>query len=84
MIQKINSEVSVKLVYNLKEKKVYPEEVVWNERVYPIVKLGLHHTYKKGRTLYHVFSVVSKTLFFKLILNTDTLYWRLEQIADEY
>lgn len=84
MIQKINSEVSVKLTYNLKEKKVYPEEVIWNQRVYPIIKLGLHHTYRKGRTLYHVFSVISETLFFKLILNTDTLHWHLEQIADEY
>ncbi|MFH1971762.1 MAG: hypothetical protein ABIJ05_05285 [Patescibacteria group bacterium] len=84
MIQNIDSEVSVKLIYNSEEKKVYPEEIIWNERTYPIIKLGLHHTFKKGRTLYHVFSVVSKTLFFKLILNTDTLYWRLEQIADEY
>jgi len=84
MIQKINSEVSVKLVYNSKEKKVYPEEVIWNKRVYPIIKLGLHHTFKKGRTLYHVFSVISKTLFFKLILNTETLHWYLDQIADEY
>jgi len=84
MIQKINSEVSVKLTYSSKEKKVYPEEVIWNQRVYPIIKLGLHHTYKKGRTLYHVFSVISETIFFKLILNTDNLHWRLEQIADEY
>lgn len=84
MIQKIDSPVSVKLTYNSREKKVYPEEVIWNERTYPIIKLGLHHTFKKGRTLYHVFSVVSETLFFKLILNTDTLYWRLEQIADGY
>ena len=84
MIQNINSEVSVKLVYNSEEKAVYPEEIIWNKRVYPIIKLGLHHTFKKGRTLYHVFSVISETLFFKLVLNTDNLHWRLEQIADGY
>ena len=84
MIQKIDSEVSVKLTYNSKEKKVYPEEIIWNGRNYPFIKLGLHHTFKKGRSLYHVFSVISETLFFKLILNTETLHWRLEQIADEY
>lgn len=84
MIQKINSPISVEMFYNSKEKNSYPEKVIWNGRIYSIVKLGLHHSFKKGNVLYHVFSVVSKTLFFKLVLNTETLYWRLEQIADEY
>lgn len=84
MIQKIDSEVSVRLKYDSKIKKVYPEEIIWNSRVYPIVKLGLHHTFKKGRVLYHVFSVASETLFFRLVLHTETLHWRLEQIADGY
>ncbi|MBU0998229.1 hypothetical protein KJ570_01705 [Patescibacteria group bacterium] len=84
MIQKIDSPVSVKLVFDSKEKRVFPEEIIWNEKVYSIVKLGLHHTFKKGKVLYHAFSVTSKTLFFKLILNTETLHWNLEQIADEF
>jgi len=84
MIQKINSPISVEMFYDLKEKNIYPRKVVWNGRIYSIVKLGLHHSFKKGNVLYHVFSVVSKTLFFKLVLNTETLHWHLEQIADEY
>ena len=84
MIQKIDSPVSVKLVFDSIQKKVFPEEIFWNKRFYPIVKFGLHHTFKEGKVLYHVFSVSSKTLFFKLVLNTETLHWRLEQIADGY
>jgi hypothetical protein len=42
----------------------------------------LHHTFKSGRILFHVFSVASKSLFFRLVLNTDTLFWRLEEISD--
>jgi hypothetical protein len=42
----------------------------------------LHHTFRSGRTLFHVFSVASKSLFFRLVLNTDTLFWRLEEISD--
>ena len=68
MIQKINSPISVEMFYSSKEKNSYPEKVIWNGRIYPIVKLGLHHSFKKGNILYHVFSVVSKTLFFKLVL----------------
>jgi len=82
MIQKINVPVSVSLSYNSKKRRVFPKWVVWNGRFYPIIKVGLHHSYKKGRVLFHVFSVASKTLFFRLILNTETLHWKLEEISD--
>jgi len=84
MIQQIDSPVSVKLMFDSIKRKVYPEEVIWNKRLYPIVKFGLYHTFKEGKVLYHVFSVASDTLFFKLVLNTENLHWHLEQIADGY
>ena len=84
MIQHIDSPVSVKLFFDSTKRKVYPEEVIWNKRTYPIVKFGLHHSFKEGKVLYHVFSVASNTLFFKLVLNTENLHWHLEQIADGY
>jgi len=82
MIEKISAPVSVALTFDHKARKVYPKWVVWNGRLYPVLKIGLHHTYREGRNLYHVFSVVSKTLFFRLVLDTETLYWRLEEISD--
>lgn len=47
-----------------------------------IEKLGLHHTYRAGRTLYHVFSVASHDLFFRLVLDTDNLLWKLTEVSD--
>jgi hypothetical protein len=82
MIQKISLPVSVTLAFDHKEMKVFPKWVVWNNRSYPILKIGLHHTYREGRVLYHVFSVVSRNIFLRLVLNTETLYWRLDEIAD--
>lgn len=82
MIHKLNAPVSVKLVYDHQSRTVFPQEVSWEGRVYLIIKIGLHHTFRAGRTLYHVFSVASKTLFFRLVLDTDTLLWRLEEISD--
>jgi len=82
MFNKISEPVSVELFFNSQKKAVFPKSVTWNSRLYPIVKVGLHHSYRKGRTLYHVFSVISKTLFFRLVLNTDNLHWRLEEIND--
>ena len=82
MILRVNTPVSVNLSFDHRLSKVYLKSVVWEGRVYPVLKIGLHHTYRQGRTLYHVFSVVSKTLFFRLVLNTENLHWRLEEISD--
>ncbi|OGM75775.1 hypothetical protein A2382_00105 [Candidatus Woesebacteria bacterium RIFOXYB1_FULL_38_16] len=81
--QKISEPVSVSLSYNSQRQEVFPKWVVWHGRVYPILKVGLHHTYTQGKTLFHVFSVVSKSIFFRLELNTKTLHWRLESIAND-
>jgi hypothetical protein len=82
MIQKINAPISVNLVFNHQRRQVYPLSLIWDGRQYPVVKIGLHHTFRLGRTLFHVFSVASNSLFFRLVFDTDTLFWRLEQISD--
>lgn len=82
MIQKISSPVSVTLAYDHKKRRVFPKVVVWDGKIYRIDKIGLHHTFRTGTTLYHVFSVESPELFFRLVLDTDTLHWVLEEISD--
>lgn len=82
MIQKVSDSVSVTLSFNHKTNKVLPRGVIWKNRLYAVTKLGLHHTYREGRTLYHVFSVATPTLFFRLVLNTESLHWKLEEISD--
>jgi hypothetical protein len=82
MIEKVSVPVSVSLAFDSKKRKVVPKWVIWNGRLYSIAKVGLHHTFRRGRTLYHVFSVASKSLFFRLVLDTENLHWRLEEISD--
>jgi len=82
MVEKISAPVSVSLAFDHTKRKVYPKWLVWEGRLYPILKVGLHHTFRKGAVLFHAFSVISKTLFFRLILNTENLHWRLEEISD--
>lgn len=82
MIQKLNVPISVTLVFDHKKRIVLPKEIIWEGKNYPILKIGLHHTYRMGQTLFHVFSVASETLFFRLVLNTENLFWTLEEIAD--
>ena len=82
MIQRIDAPISVNLVFNHKQGLTYPKYVFWENRAYQVTKIGLHHTYRLGRTLYHVFSVDTPTLFFRLVLNTDNLHWNVEEISD--
>lgn len=82
MIQRINAPISVSLVFDHKKQSVYPKYISWESKTYSVSKIGLHHTYRLGRTLYHVFSVDTPTLFFRLVMNTDNLHWSVEEIAD--
>lgn len=75
MIQKLSENVDVGMS---KE----PKWVKWKNRVYKIEHIGLHHTFREGRVLYHAFSVATDTLFFRLVLDTETLNWKLEEISD--
>jgi len=82
MIQKISAPVSVQLVYDHHLHTVNPRQILWDGKVIRIAKVGMHHTVQEGRTLFHIFSVASNDLFFRLKLDTDTLFWTLEEIAD--
>lgn len=82
MNQKVDVPVSVVFYYNATTFVVKPVKVFWNGREYLINKVGLHHTFRQGRTLFHVFSVVGQGMFFRLNFNTDNLFWRLEEVSD--
>jgi hypothetical protein len=72
----IDESVSVGIVNNI------PKYVVWKGRNYTVDKVGLHHTFSEGKILYHIFSVVAGTVFFRLKLNSENLLWRLEEVSD--
>ena len=82
MIQKISAFVSVQLVYDHQRHTVAPRQIFWNGQAIRVAKVGIHHTIREGRTLFHIFSVTSDNLFFRLRLNTDNLHWTLEEVAD--
>lgn len=69
--------------FNHYQKKIKPVQIQWNNRDYKIEEIGLHHQFYQGKKLLHVFSVISQGIFFKLVLDTENLFWKLEEIADE-
>ena len=82
MIQDIKAPITVYLAFNHRKNRVFPYFLRWDGSDYKIKSVDLHHTYRLGKTLYHVFSVSTDTMSFKLVLNTDNLFWTVEQISD--
>ena len=82
MRETLQEKVTVNLVSNCRTGQVLPKHLGWRGRSYTINKTGLHHTYRSGRALIHVFSVTDGNTFFRLELNTDTLLWTLTEVSD--
>jgi hypothetical protein len=82
MIQRVSIPTSIKTVFNHKTRTTVPKVILWEGREYVVNKVGLHHHFREGKTLFHVFSVSTENLFFRLKLDTDNLIWTVEEIAD--
>jgi hypothetical protein len=78
----IRERVSVITVYDRYTGSVMPVKVRWQGKLYYIKTLGYYHRKKEGRTLLHVFSVATSSMFFKLVCDSETLHWTLEEVSD--
>lgn len=78
----INEKVSVITVYDRMKGSVVPVKIRWQGKDYTIKTLGYYHKKKEGKTLLHVFSVATASMFFKLCCNSETLHWTLEEVSD--
>ena len=83
MIQGIKAPIGVCSLYNHRKNTSNPIKLFWDGKEYLIKKTGLQYSFRKGKTLFHIFTVsTNQNLFFKLVLNTDNLFWTVEQISD--
>lgn len=85
MSEIINEKVSVTSFYDRNKNRELPTLVVWQGRQYKIRQVAYHWPVRQGRKLLHIFSVVTENnTSFKLVYDTDTLYWVLEEVIDEF
>lgn len=79
----VEESVSVYTFSNAQTKKSGPFALRWRGRKYKIIKVGTHHTVRRGRTLLHIYSVTDGSMYFKLAYDTDNLDWKLLEVASE-
>lgn len=82
MIEQINEQIDCICIYKKSPSCVFPYKIKWNSRTYIIKKIGYHYKRRDGRFIYHIFSVATDTLAFKLKLDTETLFWYVEEVSD--
>jgi hypothetical protein len=82
VIQKILSPVSVLSFFNHKKRVFEPLIIFWEGKKHKVQKVGYHHKVREGTTLFHIFSILCETLFFRLKLDTESLLWIVEEISD--
>jgi hypothetical protein len=82
MIETLQEPITVKTIYDHKKRRVYPADLLWQGQTEKVKKIGLHYVYRTGDVLFHVFTVTTAHLSFKLVLNTSNLFWTVEQISD--
>lgn len=82
MLQRISAPISVDFFFDHTLRRAAPRSILWEGRQYQVLRVGMHHTYRFGRTLFHVFSVETAALFFRLVFDSESLQWRVEEISD--
>ncbi len=86
MIQRLEAPVTVLAVFDHRARQLVIRRITFDGRDHAIVRAGMHYTQKRGRTLEHVYCVVSREGAFKIVLNTETLQWTLHEVQtrDEF
>lgn len=79
----IHEPISVITVFNHEKRTVMPKKLFWKQREYIITKIGYHHQVREGRTLFHIFHVTDGNTDFRLLFNTESLHWTLEEVISQ-
>ena len=80
---RLREKVIVKTTVDSRSKQLIPERIFWRGKNYSVKKIGLHHSFRRGRELIHVFSVLAEGSFFRLELESETLQWSLVEVVVE-
>ena len=72
--------VSVGVVFDHRTRESRINRVTYDGRVYTIRRVTYHFPKRQGRTLLHTFCVEGEGVFFKLVLDTESLLWSLQEI----
>ena len=78
---KLNDPIEVIVTFTQKGPKPYA--LKWGKKNYIVEKINLVYEQKTGDGKLVYFSVTSQANYFKLVFDTNTLLWHLEEVYHE-
>ena len=82
MLEQLHEKIDVLAKYNRIGGTVTIYKLKWQNRPYNISKQAYVYKRRDGRNINHVFHVSNANLHFKILFNTETLTWWLEEVSD--
>ena len=85
MLEKIQEKIEVVTLFRLTpqpETRIY--KIRWRGREYMVTKISYHYKVWEGRTRVHKFAVSTGGLDFRIIYDTENLFWILEEVSDGF
>ena len=79
---RLSEKIKVIALFDRSDNHLKPVRLQWRNRPYAITEISFHHREKRGRILFHIFSCVTDTLFFRISFDTENLDWLLEEVSD--
>ena len=79
MYEKVAEPVEVLAAF--RKDRAEPMVFKWGNRHYHIKRVNLVHTERHGREKVYIFSVSDDVNAYRLIFSTETMNWRLEEMA---
>lgn len=82
MLESIDEKISVVMIFSQKNNKAYPYKMLWRQSEIIFSEITYHHLVREGRVVSHIFHATDNTNDYKLILDTQTLNWKLIEVSD--
>ncbi|MBU0540325.1 hypothetical protein KKF59_00210 [Patescibacteria group bacterium] len=79
MYSKVSEPIEVLAAF--RKDRTEPMTFKWANRYYQVKKVNLVHTERQGREKIYIFSVSDEANAYRLSFSSETLKWRLEEMA---
>jgi len=79
---RINERVKIHSLYDPQNGKTVPYQMIWKGQTHTISRVTYYHPERRGREILHIFHLTDDNLDFKVVLNSETLMWTLEEVCD--
>lgn len=73
----LDERVAVSVDYRDQSPIMIPRKMKRNGREIVFKRMGYHHQYQEGRTLFHIFTVTDEETFYELKFDTRKLIWTI-------